>query len=105
MSVPMRVAALLRIVALHEAGHAWDFTHLTSPKIATWCATRGCAATGFFAGGATGNGWHEPGGAEDWAASWDACHGGSYHRSYLGLPPPIASQCALQNTLVDYPGG
>ncbi|HTD49998.1 MAG TPA: hypothetical protein VK771_05325, partial [Acidimicrobiia bacterium] len=96
--------ALLRIVALHEAGHAWDFTHLTSAKIVTWCAARGCAAAVFFAGGATGSGWHEPGGAEDWAASWDACHGGSYHRSYLGLPPPIPSQCGLQNSLVNYPG-
>jgi len=100
---PDESSALLRVVALHEAGHAWDFTHLTSAKIATWCAARGCAAMGFFAGGATGVGWHEPGGAEDWAASWDACHGGTYHRSYLGLPPPIPSQCALQNALVDYP--
>ena len=46
----------------------------------------------------------EPGGAEDWAASWDACHGGEYHRSYLGLPPPSAALCALQNALVGYPG-
>ncbi|MGO9875348.1 MAG: hypothetical protein ACLPVY_16285 [Acidimicrobiia bacterium] len=102
---PGETSALLRIVALHEAGHAWDFTHLTPRRIAQWCAARGCSAPAFFTGGASGAGWHEPGGAEDWAASWDACHGGIYHRSYLGLPPPIASQCALQNFLVDYPGG
>jgi hypothetical protein len=102
---PGESSAFLRIVALHEAGHAWDFSHLTSDKIMRWCAARGCSGTGFFAGGATGAGWHEPGGAEDWAASWDACHGGSYHRSYLGLPPPPTSQCALQNALVGYPNG
>jgi hypothetical protein len=102
---PGETSALLRVVALHEAGHAWDFTHLTPSKIAQWCAARGCSAPAFFAGGASGVGWHEPGGAEDWAASWDACHGGIYHRSYLGLPPPVASQCALQNFLVGYPGG
>jgi hypothetical protein len=95
----------MRVVALHEAGHAWDFTHLTPPKIAQWCAARGCSSGGFFAGGAAGAGWHEPGGAEDWAASWDACHGGTFHRSYLGLPAPDAAQCALQNTLVGYPNG
>ena len=98
-------ASFMRVVALHEAGHAWDFTHLTPPKIAQWCAARGCSSGGFFAGGATGAGWHEPGGAEDWAASWDACHGGTFHRSYLGLPPPDSAQCALQNTLVNYPNG
>jgi hypothetical protein len=102
---PDESVALLRIVALHEAGHAWDFSHLTSNKIMRWCAARGCSGTGFFAGGASGAGWHEPGGAEDWAASWDACHGGLYHRSYLGLPPPLTSQCVLQNSLVGYPSG
>src|SRR5262249_4847529 len=94
----------MRIVALHEAGHAWDLTRLTAPKIEQWCAARGCDAAHFFTGGATGPGWNEPGGAEDWAASWDACHGGSYHRAYLGLPAPTGALCALQNSLVGYPG-
>jgi len=101
---PGETATLMRTVALHEAGHAWDFTHLTPPKISQWCAARGCSAQYFFSGGASGAGWHEPGGAEDWAASWDACHGGTYHRSYLGLGPPTPSQCALQNALVGYTG-
>ncbi|HWS46332.1 MAG TPA: hypothetical protein VN636_10755 [Acidimicrobiia bacterium] len=96
--------ALLRIVALHEAGHAWDFARLTPPKIADWCAVRGCDPNRFFAGGASGSGWREPHGAEDWAASWDACHGGNYHRSYLGLPPPTSAECTLQNALVGYTG-
>src|SRR5262245_39035178 len=78
----------LRIVALHEAGHAWDFARLNSAKIAQWCASRGCDAAHFFSGGGSSSGYREPGGAEDWASSWDACHGGSYHRSYLGLPAP-----------------
>lgn len=96
--------SFMRIVALHEAGHAWDFARLDSNKIAQWCAARGCDAAHFFSGGAQGAGWSEPGGAEDWAASWDACHGGEYHRSYLGYTSPTATQCALQNTLVGYPG-
>jgi hypothetical protein len=94
----------LRVAALHEAGHAWDVARLNPVRIAQWCATRGCNAVQFFSGGASGPGWHAPGGAEDWAASWDACHGGEYHRSYIGLAAPTASQCALQNTLVRYPG-
>jgi hypothetical protein len=92
----------LRIVALHEAGHAWDFARLNSAKIAQWCASRGCDAAHFFSGGGSSSGYREPGGAEDWASSWDACHGGSYHRSYLGLPAPSAAQCALQNQLTGY---
>ena len=97
-------SAFLHVVALHESGHAWDFARLYPTKIAPWCAARGCDAAHFFSGGAQGAGWSEPGGAEDWAASWDACHGGEYHRSYLGLPPPSAALCALQNALVGYPG-
>ena len=99
---PGESGAFLRVVALHEAGHAWNFAHLDPTKIAAWCKARGCDATHFFAGGAQGAGWSEPGGAEDWASSWDACHGGEYHRSYLGLAPPSAAQCTLQNTLVGY---
>ncbi len=95
--------AFLRSVALHEAGHAWDFARLDATKIAQWCAARGCDAAHFFSGGKQGPGWSEPGGAEDWAASWDACHGGDYHRAYLGLSPPSPEQCRLQNTLVGYP--
>jgi hypothetical protein len=95
--------AYLHVVALHESGHAWDFARLNPTKIGQWCAARGCDAAHFFSGGAQGAGWSEPGGAEDWAASWDACHGGEYHRSYLGLPPPGAALCALQNALVGYP--
>jgi hypothetical protein len=95
--------AYLHVVALHESGHAWDFARLNATKIGQWCAARGCDAAHFFSGGAQGAGWSEPGGAEDWAASWDACHGGDYHRSYLGLPPPGAALCALQNALVGYP--
>jgi hypothetical protein len=92
----------LRIVALHEAGHAWDFSHLDPARIAQWCAARGCDAATFYSGGVNAQGWAEPGGAEDWAATWDACHGGEYHRSYLGLPAPVPSQCALQDQLVGY---
>jgi hypothetical protein len=92
--------ARLRIVALHESGHAWDLSGLDALEITRWCAARGCVASRFFAGGASA---HEPPGAEDWAASWDACHGGEYHRSYLGLPAPTPLQCGLQNTLVGYP--
>jgi len=99
---PGETGAFMRIVALHEAGHAWNFARLDTNKIAQWCGARGCDATRFFSGGAQGSGWSEPGGAEDWAASWDACHGGAYHRSYLGLTPPNAAQCALQDTLVGY---
>ena len=100
---PGESSAFLNIVAVHEAGHAWNFSHLDATKIAQWCAARGCNASGFFSGGAQGAGWSEPGGAEDWAASWGACHGGEYHRSYIGLPPPTAALCALQNSLVGYP--
>ena len=96
---PGQSPSFLHVVALHEAGHAWNLARLDNGKIARWCAARGCDAAHFFSGGASGPGWHEPGGAEDWAASWDSCHGGEYHRSYLGLGPPTASQCALQNTL------
>jgi hypothetical protein len=101
---PGETAYKMRIVALHEAGHAWDLTKLTPAKIQQWCAARGCDAARFFTGGAQGAGWSEPGGAEDWAAAWDACHGGEYHRSYIGLPGPTGAQCALQNALVGYPG-
>jgi hypothetical protein len=94
----------LRVVALHEAGHAWDVARLNRIRITRWCAERRCDAAQFFSGGASGPGWRAPGGAEDWAASWDACHGGDYHRSYIGLAAPTPSQCALQNTLVQYPG-
>ena len=101
---PGESSGFLHTVALHEAGHAWNFSHLNPEKIAQWCAARGCNAAHFFTGGATGAGWSEPAGAEDWAASWDACHGGEYHRSYLGLPAPSPALCALQNALVGYPG-
>jgi hypothetical protein len=94
----------LRTVALHEAGHAWDFSHLDAARIAQWCTARGCDPARFFAGGASSAGWSEPGGAEDWASAWDACHGGEYARSYLGLPVPTAAQCDLQNALVGYHG-
>jgi hypothetical protein len=97
-------STFLHTVAVHEAGHAWDFSHLNANKIAQWCAARGCDAAHFFTGGAQGAGWTEPAGAEDWAAAWGACHGGDYHRSYLGLAPPNAALCALQNALVGYPG-
>ena len=93
----------LHVVALHEAGHAWDLARLTHGHIAAWCAHRGCDAAHFFSGGAGGAGWGQPGGAEDWAAVWDACHGGEYHRSYLGLAPPSPADCAWQNALVGYP--
>jgi hypothetical protein len=96
---PGQSLSFLKVVALHEAGHAWNLARLDGGKIARWCAARGCDAVHFFSGGASGPGWREPGGAEDWAASWDACHGGEYHRSYLGLGPPTAAQCTLQNTL------
>jgi hypothetical protein len=92
----------LRVVALHEAGHAWDFARLDGARIATWCAVRGCEAREFFTGTVNSEGWSEASGAEDWAAVWGACHGGEYHRSYLGLESPRASDCALQNTLVGY---
>jgi hypothetical protein len=100
---PDETMSRLRVVALHEAGHAWDLARLDPPRIAQWCAARGCDADRFFSGAVNSQGWAEPSGAEDWAASWDACHGGEYHRSYMGLPAPIPAQCALQNTLVNYP--
>jgi hypothetical protein len=91
----------LRVVALHEAGHAWDLARLNGARIAQWCAARGCDASHFFSGGPSEQ---EPGGAEDWAASRDACHGGEYHRSYLGLAAPDLSQCSFQDRLVGYRG-
>ncbi len=93
----------LRVVALHEAGHAWDLARLDPARIAQWCAARGCDANHFFSGTVSSQGWAEPSGAEDWAATWDACHGGEYHRSYMGLAAPLPAQCALQNTLVAFP--
>src|SRR4029079_19162734 len=93
-------AARLRVVALHESGHAWDLAGLDPTEITRWCAQRGCDAPRFFTDGPSA---HEPGGAEDWAAAWDACHGGEYHPSYLGLPPPSAAQCGLQDFLVGFP--
>jgi hypothetical protein len=93
----------LRVVALHEAGHAWDLARLDPPGIARWCAARGCDPERFFDGAVSSEGWAEPSGAEDWASAWDACHGGEYHRSYMGFGPPTPSQCGLQNTLVGYP--
>jgi hypothetical protein len=95
--------ARLRVVALHEAGHAWDFARLGPARIARWCAVRGCDASTFFSGAVSREGWSEPSGAEDWAAAWDGCHGGEYHRSYMGFAAPLPSECALQNTLVGYP--
>jgi hypothetical protein len=95
--------SLLRVVALHEAGHAWDFARLDPSRIGRWCAVRGCDAGRFFSGAVSSQGWTEASGAEDWAAAWDACHGGRYHRSYLGLGAPNPSQCALQDRLVGYP--
>ena len=94
----------LRVVALHEAGHAWDLARLDAARISQWCGARGCDAARFLSGGASSAGWSQPGGAEDWASSWDACHGGEYARLYIGLGPPTTSQCALQNALVGYPG-
>jgi len=94
----------LRVVALHEAGHAWDFARLDPTRIVKWCAVRGCDAGNFFAGAISSAGWAEPNGAEDWASVWNACHGGEYDRSYLGLPAPLPVDCALQNRLVEYPG-
>ena len=93
---------MLRVVALHEAGHAWDFAGLDPSRIARWCAARGCDADHFFSGAVSTQGWTEASGAEDWAAVWDACHGGEYHRSYLGLSAPTPAQCALQDRLVGY---
>jgi hypothetical protein len=100
---PDETMSRLRVVALHEAGHAWDLARLDPPRIAQWCAARGCDADRFFSGGVSSQGWAEPSGAEDWAASWDACHGGEYHRSYMGLAAPLPALCALQDTLVNYP--
>ena len=91
---------MLEVVARHEAGHAWDFARLDPPKIALWCARRGCDAANFFRGGWNPAGWGEPPGAEDWASAWNACHGGRYDRSYLGLPAPTSDLCALQDALV-----
>lgn len=88
------------MVAGHEAGHAWDFTRLSSSDIATWCAARGCDAAHFFEGSVTGPGWVEAGGAEDWAEAWRICHGGTDMRNYIGLGLPTPSLCALQLHLV-----
>jgi hypothetical protein len=99
---PDESLATMHVVALHEAGHAWDFARLDPARIARWCAQRGCNAAHFFSGGSGGVDWAQPGGAEDWAAVWDACHGGEYHRSYLGLAAPTAADCARQNALVGY---
>ena len=99
---PDESLATMHVVALHEAGHAWDFARLDPARIARWCAQRGCDAAHFFSGGSGGVDWAQPGGAEDWAAVWDACHGGEYHRSYLGLAVPAAADCARQNALVRY---
>jgi hypothetical protein len=92
--------ARLRVVALHEAGHAWDIARLDARGIAKWCAARGCAPRHFFSDPTAEM---QPRGAEDWAASWDACHGGKYHRSYLGLAAPSRALCALQDVLVGFP--
>jgi hypothetical protein len=98
-----QTTSTLRMVALHESGHAWDFARLGPRRIERWCASRGCDAARFFSGGVSSEGWAEPSGAEDWAAVWDACHGGVYDRSYMGLAAPLPGSCALQNTLVNYP--
>ncbi len=101
---PYESTGLLHIVLLHEAGNAWDFARL-SPRggIDDWCAARGCNAAHFYVGGQVIGGANEAPGAEDFAASWNACHGGTYDRSYLGLPAPSAAQCALQNQLTGFP--
>jgi len=99
---PDESLATMHVVALHEAGHAWDLAKLDNSRIDQWCASRGCDGVHFFSGGPGGPDWGQPGGAEDWAAVWDACHGGEYHRSYLGLAPPTPADCALQNTLVGF---
>ncbi|MDQ1521328.1 MAG: hypothetical protein QOI55_2401, partial [Actinomycetota bacterium] len=57
---PGQSLSFLRVVALHEAGHAWNLATLDNDKIARWCAARGCDAGHFFSGGASGPGWHEP---------------------------------------------
>jgi len=88
------------VVAGHEAGHAWDFTRLSSADIVTWCAARGCDAAHFFDGSVSGPGWVEAGGAEDWAEAWRICHGGVDFRNYIGLGPPSSALCALQLQLV-----
>ena len=99
---PSETIRRLRVVALHEAGHAWDFARLRPARIRRWCIARGCDAAHFFSVQPGRSHRHEPPGAEDWAASWDACHGGKYHRSYFGLAAPTRTQCALQNALVGY---
>jgi hypothetical protein len=88
------------LIALHEAGNAWNFARLNTSDQVTWCAARGCDAAAFFAGPVHAEGWVEARGAEDWAEAWQACHGVAYDRSYLGLGPPTAALCALQRTLV-----
>ena len=100
---PGESGSFLRVVALHEAGHAWDFARLDAAKIAEWCAARGCDAAHFFSGGARVPDGRNPAAPRTGPSSWDACHGGEYHRSYLGLAPPSSAQCTLQNALVGYP--
>jgi hypothetical protein len=95
-------STLLHTVLLHEAGNAWDFARLTPVGIARWCDARGCNPATFYQGGIRIAGGNEAPAAEDWAASWSACHGGPYHRSYTGLGPPTTAQCALQNELTAY---
>jgi hypothetical protein len=99
---PDETLATITVAARHEAGHAWDLAHLDGPKIALWCAQRGCDAARFFSGGDGGQDWSQPGGAEDWASVWNACHAGSYDRSYLGLAAPTAADCAVQDALVGF---
>jgi hypothetical protein len=88
------------LIALHEAGNAWDLARLNASDRVTWCAARGCDAAAFFAGPVHAGGWIEARGAEDWAESWQACHGAAYDRSYIGLEPPTATLCRLQLALV-----
>ncbi len=90
----------LQLTALHEAGHTWGIARLDSAEIGAWCAARGCVAARFYVGGRNREGWSEPGGAEDWAAVWSACHGGAYDRSYLGFAAPDAPLCALEDALI-----
>jgi hypothetical protein len=93
----------LRDVALHEAGHAWAFARLNNAGVRRWCDARGCDPPAFRSARLNrSDGWSDPAAAEDWAASWDVCHGGAYLRSYIGLGIPEPTLCALQNRLVRY---
>ena len=40
---PSESMARLRVVALHEAGHAWDFARLDPARIRRWCAAAGAS--------------------------------------------------------------